>query len=107
METTEKFLSLLGLSLVNIIPAAITSFAALRFFDGLSTKDKWTVFLGGWAIASWGAHPLREYLDLKPSVEIGLVLLLGLFGMAVVAEVVKLIRQIDWSVIGRFFGRKE
>lgn len=99
MEDIDKWFVLLGLKLVNVVVAAVTSFAALRFFDGLSTREKWATFLGGWAIAAWGAAPLREYLELRAGVEVGLVLLLGLFGMALAAQVVAFIRDTDFKAL--------
>lgn len=97
MDEWDKFLAPLGLKLLNCVVAAFASFTALNFWKGLETrKERWTTFMGGWAIAAWGAAPLREALEAKPSVEVLLVLVMGLFGMALAAEVVKLIRDTDW-----------
>jgi hypothetical protein len=79
----------------------VASFVALRFFEGLGVWEKWTTFLGGWALAAWGGPPLAAYLELKPSIEIGIVLLMGLFGMAIAAEAVRLIRDTDWRGLPR------
>jgi hypothetical protein len=97
MEDADKWLgAILGLKLVNAVVAAVTSFAALKFFDGMPSKDRWMTFVGGWATAAWGAPPLREVLELKPGVEVGIVILLGLFGMALASEAIKLVRTTDW-----------
>lgn len=106
MEDIDKVLLAFGLKLVNTVAAAIVSFASLRFFDQLNRWEKWSTFAGGWALAAWGAAPLREYLDLKPAVEIGFVLILGLFGMAIASEAIKLIRDFDWKgLITRFLPK--
>lgn len=89
-------LGALGLTLKNVAAGAVASFVALRFFEGLGVWEKWTTFLGGWALAAWGGPPLTAYLELKASIEIGIVLLMGLFGMAIAAEAVRLIRDTDW-----------
>lgn len=98
METGDSgVLALVGLKLVNCVVAAVTSFVALRFFDGLGTRDRWYTFVGGWAIAAWGAAPLCDYLELKKGVEVGMVIVLGLFGMALASEMIKLIRDTKWK----------
>ena len=93
---TDDWLAVLGLTLKNCAAGAVASFAALRFFEGLGVRDKWITFLGGWALAAWGGPPLREYLELKASIEVGVVLIMGLFGMAIAAELVRLLRDTDW-----------
>lgn len=104
---SDGFLAGLGLKLVNVVCGAVAAFAALRFFEGLGLWDKWLTFLGGWALAAWGAPPLAEALELPIKVEIGIVLLLGLFGMSAAAELVKVVRDTDWSGILRaVLGRK-
>lgn len=89
----------LGLTAKNLLVGAVASFVGLRFFEGASRWERWSTFLGGWALAAWGGPPLAAYLELKPSTEVGIVLLLGLFGMAVAAELIKLIRGIDWRTL--------
>lgn len=89
----EGLLAAMGLKLVNVLAGAVTSFAALRFFDGLSTLEKWTTFMGGWAISAWGATPATMYFDLNPKVEVGVALLAGLFGMAVTAALMRGIKE--------------
>ena len=106
MEDWDKLLAAFGLKLVNVIVGAVASFVALNFWRGLeSRRERWSTFLGGWALAAWGAAPLRDGLDLKPALEVGLVLTLGLFGMAAAAEVIKLIRDTDWKgLVSRRIG---
>jgi hypothetical protein len=99
LDGSDGLLGALGLTLKNMAAGAVASFVALRFFDGLSTWQKWTTFIGGWAIAAWGGPPLNAYLELAPKLEIGIVLLLGLFGMAIAAELIRVIHDTDWKGI--------
>jgi hypothetical protein len=95
-DAINAALAALGLKLVNVVAGAITSFAALRFFDGLKLWEKWLTFLGGWGLAAFGSPPITEFFELKPKVEVGIALLAGLFGMAIAAAVMKLIKETDW-----------
>ena len=116
-DSADGALGALGLTLKNLVAGAVTSFVSLRFFDGQRTADgavkpmtwlqKWTTFIGGWAMAAYGGPPLNAWLELKPGIEIGVVLILGLFGMAVAAEVMRFIRETDWrGILGTFLRRK-
>lgn len=107
MDDLEKALAALSLKLVNVVVGACSAFVALRFFDALGMLDKWTMFVGGWMLAAWGAAPLREFLEAPPKVEVLFVLLMGLFGMAVTAEVIKIIRGTDWKgLVALIINRK-
>lgn len=90
-------LAALGLKLINVVVGAISAFVALNFWKGLeSRRDRWITFGGGWMLAAWGAGPLREFVEAKPSLEVLIVMLMGLFGMALAAEIIKVIRETDW-----------
>lgn len=111
IQSADSWLGPFGLTLKGLIVGAAASFISLRFFDGLERRERWMTFLGGWAMAAWGGAPLTAWLDIKPAVETLVVLLLGVFGMAVAAELLKLIRNTDWrAVLGgaleRVVGRK-
>jgi hypothetical protein len=107
IDDANSWLGVIGLKLVNTIVAAIASFISLRFFDGLSTVDRWTTFFGGWALAAWGGEPLTVYMGLAAKVEVGLVILIGLFGIAASAEVMKFLRTADWvAILDAIRGRK-
>ena len=101
----DGVLAALGLKVGNVVVGAVSSFTALRFFEELSIVGKWMTFMGGWCVSAFGAAPLREYLILSPRVEIGLVLLLGLFGMAISAEIIRLFRTLNWEAIKGLFGK--
>lgn len=89
----QGILAALGLKLVNVLAGAVTSFVALRFFDGLTLFERWTTFVGGWAIAAWGASPITAYFNLAERIEVGFALLFGLFGMAAAAAIIKAIKE--------------
>jgi hypothetical protein len=107
VSDTDSMLAALGLKFVNVVAGAVSSFVTLRFFDGLTTGAKWSTFLGGWAVAAWGAPPIRDYLDAPPKIEILFVLLLGFFGMSIIAEAIRWIREGHLiAFIDRVVGRK-
>lgn len=95
----EGALGALGLSLKNVAAGAVASFVSLRFFDGRDRWERWTTFVGGWALSAWGGPPLAAYLELGPKVEVGIVLVMGLFGMAVAAELIKFVRDGGWKAL--------
>lgn len=96
LSTSEGVLGTLGLTLKNLVAGAIGSFVSLRFFDGLKTWERWATFMGGWGIAAIGAAPLTAVLEQKPSVEVGIALLIGLFGMALSSKLIQTIKDTDW-----------
>ena len=107
IETIETIFAVLGLKLKVVIAAAIGAFISLKFFDNLKTYEKWTTFLGGWALASYLAVPLTSFLELvNVAAEQGIGLIVGLFGMSLTAAIIKVIRDTKWSEIikGRFGG---
>lgn len=101
---TTELIAALGIKLKLLIPGAFGAIISLRFFPGLNVWEKASTFLGGVGIAIYGAVPLVEWLELKESAEVGFALILGLFGMAVVAAVIKVIRDTDWSSIVKTKG---
>lgn len=99
VDTGDGLLASLGLKLVNLVVGTVCSFAALRFFDGLTTRDKWSTFIGGVAIASWGAPPITDFIGMPVTTEIAFVIMLAMFGMAFAAEIIKVLRAVDWGLI--------
>ena len=96
VRTWDAVLSAIGVGLKELIAGAAGAFISLRFFDELSVWEKWTTFFGGWALAAFGAQPLADVFELRPSVSIGIALLLGLFGMSLAAKLISTIRDTDW-----------
>ena len=96
-DSNDGLLASLGLKFVTVLAGAVTAFVSLRFFEGLSVWEKWTTFLGGWALAAWGAAPLTEYFDFKPKMEVAMALILGLFGMSLTAAIVGVIKETRWG----------
>lgn len=102
LDQITTALAALGLKLINVVVGAISAFVGLTFWKGLeSARDRWITFLGGWTLAAWGAEPLREFVEGKKSLEVLIVILLGLFGMALAAEIIKVIRETDWRGLVR------
>ena len=100
MDWLDAFFTATGLKIKTVIAGAMGAFISLRFFDNLRTWERWTTFLGGWALASWWAEGVAYFLELKlPALESGIALGLGLFGMALTAAVMKLIKETDWAGI--------
>lgn len=93
------FWAALGLKLVNVAAGAVGAFVSLRFFDNLGTLQKWTTFLGGWGLAAYGGAPLTAYFELKPALETGITLVIGLFGMSLAAAIIKAIQDVAWGTI--------
>jgi len=105
-----------GLKLSTVIGGAFGGFISLRFHENLNWWEKWTTFLGGWALGGFLGLPLIEYLGLSKIWELGVALLISLFGMALAAAIIRAIREVDWGVLlsasvnkilTRIFGGKE
>jgi hypothetical protein len=94
--TTESVLSAFGVSMKSIVAGAVGSFVSLNFFDGISARTRWVTFFGGWALSAWLSSPITAFFELKPSVETGIALLLGLLGMSIAAKIIQTVRDTDW-----------
>lgn len=98
MTAIEAFLSAMGLKLQVIVAGAVGSFISLRFFDGLGTGERWATFFGGLGLAAYLTESIFVFFELTSiKIESGLALLIGLFGMSLVAAVIKTIRETDWA----------
>ena len=100
METLEAIAAIiaaLGLKIKVVFASAMGAFISLRFFDGLSIWERWVTFFGGVSIGSFVSVPMAQAMQIQTEVvEQGLSLGLGLFGMSIVAAVIKVIRDTDW-----------
>jgi len=100
MAAIEAFFAVLGLKVQVVFAGAVGALISLRFFDGLATSERWFTFVSGWALASYLAGPLTAFFELTHStMETGISMLVGLFGMSLVAAVIKTIRETDWAGI--------
>jgi hypothetical protein len=122
MGWLEAVLAALGLKLPVVVSSALGGFFSLNFFEvkdaagnvvPLPAKKKWTIACGGAVIGMYGAGPILEWLVIEaPSlsakalfrIEIGLGLALALFGMSVVAAIIKAIPEIVQEVRKRIGG---
>ena len=96
IKNWEAALGALGLELKGIVAGAIGAFVSLNFTKNLNVWQRWTTFVGGWAIAAWGSRPIVEAFDLKPGISVGISLALGLFGMSLTAKLMQTIQETDW-----------
>lgn len=97
----------LKIELAVLVSSTIGGFVSLRFFEGkeredgtiepLSIKQKWSIVLAGGAIGTYGTSVIMELLKLQTGtrVDVGIGLLLGIFGMAFASAVVKALQGID------------
>jgi uncharacterized membrane protein YeaQ/YmgE (transglycosylase-associated protein family) len=104
----EAILSAIGLTLKTFIIGAIGGLLSLRFFDGLSWWGRFATVLGGGVIASYGTALALEFLELSAKHEGFLALMIGVFGMSVVAAVIKAVASADlWKeIVERLPGGK-
>lgn len=102
----EDAAAALGVSLRGIIAGGVGAFVSLNFLDPpkdgrppLTRLERWMTFFGGWGLAVVGAAPLNAFFELKPSLETGIALLIGLLGMSVAAKMIQTIREVDWKTL--------
>lgn len=92
----ESVLTVLGLTVKNLIAGALGSFVSLRFFDDLTLKDRWITFIGGWAMGVFLAEPITTFFEQTPKIEVGVALLTSMFGMALASKVIQIVRETNW-----------
>lgn len=107
MESIAAFLSALGIKLGVLLASGIGGFCSLNFFEGtpqadgstkpLSCRQKWGIAMTGCAIGTFASAPIIELSQIvtkSDKLEIGLGLVLALFGMSLAAQIIKAIREI-------------
>lgn len=108
LDATLAFMAGLGLKAGVLLSSAIGGFLSLRFFDGelqadgtvkpLTATQKWSIAGGGGAMGVY-VTPIFieafEITDRTGRVEIGLGLVIALFGMSIAARVIETIRKMD------------
>lgn len=111
LKNAETTLASVGLTLKGILVGAVSAFIAMRIWSGLDrTVDRWGTFFGGWAMAAWIGEPLRVWLELSTGVGTLIIFIVGLFGMALTTEIIKALRNTNWSemlklIVELFFKR--
>ena len=97
MEWLEAGLTIIGLKLKTLIAGGFGAFISLRFFDGLNLWQRWSTFIGGWAMAAWWSETTAYWFEQqRPGAEVAFALLIGLFGMAISASMMKVVKDTDW-----------
>lgn len=103
METFESIaaiLAALGLKFKAVAASAFGAFISLRFFEGLNLWERWVTFFGGVIIGSYASSPVTAAFGATTeAAEQGIALGIGLFGMAVAAAIIKVIRETNWSAL--------
>jgi hypothetical protein len=62
----------MGLSLKNVLAAAVGAFISLRFFEGgTALGGAGRTFVSGTAIGAWLSAPMIIFFEQKPSLEVG------------------------------------
>ncbi len=108
MGSVEGFFAALGIKFAVLVSSAIGGFLSLRFFEGerlpdgavrpLTLTHKWAIAGSGTALGiylSGFAVEVFALTDKTGKVEVGLGIIIGLFGMSAAASVVKLLRDGD------------
>lgn len=106
VTSSESVFGALGVTLKNLIAGAVGSFISLNFFDKLDRKERWATCVSGMLMGAYLAKPLNTVLEQKPEVEVGLAILLGLFGMALTSKIIHTIKETDWiGLVKTIFNR--
>ncbi len=98
----------LGIKLVLLVPASLGALMGLRWIEdpladkGCSACRKATVFVGGIGFGLYGAPAVVDTFELAdPSgrLEMAYALLVAALGLAVISNIVRAIRSVDWKAI--------
>ena len=111
IDPSDSFAAL-SVKLSTILGGAIGGFISMRFHDGLTTVQKWITFFGGWGLGAFLGLPLISALEIKPVWEVGISLMIGLFGMSLTAAIINATKVFDWAgtaqnILDRFFGGRK
>ena len=100
MEWIEAVCAALGIKLKVVFFGALGALISLKFFDNLSTWERWVTFGGGLGLATGLTESVFAWLELtNMKLEAGLAVVIGLFGMSIVSALIKTVRETNWSSI--------
>lgn len=112
IDQAVMVLAALGIKLGVLVSSSVGGFLSLRFFDGapgpdgttvpVPTRQKWIIAFSGGAMGVFLSGAAVELFDLPNAsgrVEIGLGVVIALFGMAVAAKFIEAIRQTDFAAV--------
>lgn len=95
----------LGLKKMAMIGGLIGAIVSLRFFPEITTwPGRATTLLSGWACAAYVTPLVGALLDVAEKHEGGVAFLLGVLGMAVIANVIKALPEWMAALKGRIGG---
>lgn len=97
MEPVTSALSALGLKLSVVVASAVGGFLSLNFFDGLTTRQKWLTAFSGCALGSYLSGLVLWVVQIPSThnIEVGMGVVVSLFGMSVAAAIIKAFRSLD------------
>lgn len=101
----ESLLQSIGINKAAAIAGLLGSIVSLKLIDGLGWTGRiFTIACGG-LLANYGTPLLLFYYQMDPRHEAAIGFFVGLFGMSIVAAVMKSIVGTDlWTLIQRKFG---
>lgn len=100
-------LELWWLNFKGFVLGAMGSLIALRFFDNLTTPQRWLTVIGGSMLAGLGHDLVLELLGVSDRHDGLISFVIGLFGMALVSQILYTVKQIDWAEVRSWLpGRK-
>lgn len=104
----DAFLASLGIKKAALVAGFVGGLISLRFFDGLTSSQKFATAVSGAASANYLTDPTIAHFALTVGYEGGIGFAIGLFGMSVAAALVRLVKDTDWAGVlkGRFGGRE-
>lgn len=106
-EAVSAFLASMGIKFGVAMASCAGGFISLNFFDGTPQHDgtvkpltcvqRWGIAVTGMCLGTFLAGPVIDFSGITVKgdrVEMGLGMVIGLFGMAVAAQVIKAIREL-------------
>ncbi len=111
-DTLVAALAAVGIKVAVLVSSAVGGFLSLRFFDpqpgpdgqlvAPSALQKWTIAIAGTAMGvylSGFTIAIFQLTDRTGKLEVGMGVLIGLFGMSLAAAVMKAIRELNLKAI--------
>lgn len=94
----DAFLESIGVAKASAIGGAVGALISLKFADGLKLGGKLFMFFCGISLASFTTPVAAHYFSVGVNFYGGIGLLIGLFGMALVAALMRAIEE-AWATV--------
>lgn len=96
----------LGLDPTTFIAGFLGSCMSFKFVADLGVFGRMATFIGGMALANIMTPPLADYFHFSEKYFGGIGLMLGVFGMGLIAAVLKLLKDADlWALVRARFSK--